>query len=376
MNLKLLACAVLFAASSALPASAADYIRPAPAAPALAVAPTACSDSGVLGVINRNFDYRNAHYLHAGLDIVDIQGARELAYLPSDATHLVGRTYCEATAVLNDHRPRPVWYLIEFDDGFCRDRRQCRILRGRTGPVARLRSILHLRATLNPVQGDLCIRRLLAVTLALALCGPAPRPASAAENVAGVFDFYVLSLSWAASYCASAGAGANARECRRGARGGFVVHGLWPQNERGYPESCPSKFPRRVPRALAERYFDIMPGMSLIGHEWRAHGTCTGLDQASYFRLVRRAREAVRVPIEFGPAAPAQSVDPDRIEAAFTAANPGMQRDGIAVTCRSGRVEDVRICLTSSLRFRACPAVDAAGCDRSRVLLPKGRTQN
>ena len=117
MNLKLLACSACFAASSILPASAADYIGPAPAGPVHAP-PSACSDSAVLGVIDSNFDYRDAHYLHAGLDIVDIQGARELGYRPSDDMHLVARTYCEATVVTNDNRPRPVWYLIESTMGF------------------------------------------------------------------------------------------------------------------------------------------------------------------------------------------------------------------------------------------------------------------
>ena len=117
MNLKLLACSAFFAASSVLPASAADYIRAAPAAPAYA-APSVCGDSAVLGVIDRNFDYRDAHYLHAGLDIVDLRAAREVGYRPSDETHLIGRTYCEATAVMNDHRARPVWYLIESTMGF------------------------------------------------------------------------------------------------------------------------------------------------------------------------------------------------------------------------------------------------------------------
>ena len=114
-----------------------------------------------------------------------------------------------------------------------------------------------------------------------------------------------------------------------------------------------------------------MPGMSLIGHEWRVHGTCTGLDQASYFRLVRKAREAVRVPSEFKPAAPARSIDPARVEAAFIAANPGIGRDGIAVTCRDRRIEEVRICLTKSLRFRSCPHVHAAACDRPRASTPR-----
>ena len=352
-----------------LTASAADYIRgPRPAY----AAPSVCGESAVLGAIDRNFDYRDAHYLHARLDIVGFRGAHELHYRPSDATHLIGRTYCEATAVMNDNRPRPVWYLIGDDDGLCRDRRRCRVLPRRARPVARLRVPLRVRAALSLVQPVLLrpLRPLARAALGLAFCC-ATLPAATAGNVAGEFGFYVLSLSWAPSYCASAGAQANRQECGRDARYGFVVHGLWPQNAQGYPESCPSKFASRVPLGLGRRYFDIMPGMSLIGHEWRVHGTCTGLDQASYFRLVRKAREAVRVPSEFMPAAPARSIDPARVEAAFIAANPGIGRDGIAVTCRDRRIEEVRICLTKSLRFRSCPQVDAAACDRPRASMPR-----
>ncbi len=116
MNLKSLACSAVLAVSTALPASAADFVRPAPAH--AQAASSVCSDSSVLGVIDHNFDYRDAHYLHAGLDITDFHGAHEIYYRPSDATHLVGRTYCEATVVMNDNRRRPVWYLIESTMGF------------------------------------------------------------------------------------------------------------------------------------------------------------------------------------------------------------------------------------------------------------------
>lgn len=238
--------------------------------------------------------------------------------------------------------------------------------------MARLRGALHVRPALKPVPS--LARRLFRMpwlaALALAVCLAAP-PAADAGGVAGRFDFYVLALSWSPSYCAAAGARANRRECGGGARYGFVVHGLWPQTGRGHPRACPSRFSSRVPAELGRKYFDIMPGMGLIGHEWRAHGTCTGLDQAAYFRLVRKARETVRVPSGFAAPAPARVIDPDRLEAAFLAANPGMPRDGIAVTCREGRVEDVRICLTRALDFRSCPAVDAASCRRPRVVMPK-----
>ena len=54
----------------------------------------------------------------------------------------------------------------------------------------------------------------------------------------GDFDFYVLALSWSPSYCAIEGDGADPAQCANGRPYAFVVHGLWPQYEKGYPRDC------------------------------------------------------------------------------------------------------------------------------------------
>ncbi|MBW8619455.1 MAG: ribonuclease, partial [Hyphomicrobiales bacterium] len=56
----------------------------------------------------------------------------------------------------------------------------------------------------------------------------------------GQFDFYVLALSWSPAYCANGGDKRSPEQCQLGAQKGFVVHGLWPQYEKGYPISCPT----------------------------------------------------------------------------------------------------------------------------------------
>ena len=64
------------------------------------------------------------------------------------------------------------------------------------------------------------------------------------QNQPGQFDFYVLSLSWSPSFCeASAEKGRAPREQCGGRPYSFVVHGLWPQYERGFPESCQNPAP-------------------------------------------------------------------------------------------------------------------------------------
>src|SRR5262245_819748 len=55
---------------------------------------------------------------------------------------------------------------------------------------------------------------------------------------AGVFDYYLLALSWSPTYCAERRGTAYDQQCdvRQGRPYAFVLHGLWPQNERGWPE--------------------------------------------------------------------------------------------------------------------------------------------
>ena len=66
----------------------------------------------------------------------------------------------------------------------------------------------------------------LAALLSLSACATeAPPP----------FDYYVLSLSWSPEYCASEARPKDPQCVRPYA---FVVHGLWPQYERGWPKDC------------------------------------------------------------------------------------------------------------------------------------------
>ncbi|MCT8998998.1 ribonuclease T2 [Chelativorans intermedius] len=214
-------------------------------------------------------------------------------------------------------------------------------------------------------------RRLLAAAALLAAAGTAFAEEPGATS--GSFDFYVLSLSWSPSYCAAEGADANPRQCGRERPYAFIVHGLWPQHEDGYPEFCRSDQPDRVPELLVRQYLDIMPSAGLIGHQWRKHGSCSGLAQADYLALTRRARERINIPAEVTRLEEPRMVAPEAVEASFLAANPGLAGDGIAVTCDRRYLREVRICMTQDLEFRSCPQVDRRACSRKKVLMPPAR---
>ncbi len=212
------------------------------------------------------------------------------------------------------------------------------------------------------------MRRLGAAAACLLLAGSAG--VARAQDRPGDFDFYVLSLSWSPSYCAGAGMRrGDDGQCARDKAFGFVLHGLWPQYERGFPSDC--RVTGRSPtRAQVDDMLDLMPSPGLVRHEWRAHGTCSGLDPRAYFALARAAAAKIRTPVAFQSADRSAQVSPVDVERAFIAANPGMKPSGIAVRCEDGRLSEVRVCMTRELAFRPCPEVDGAACRADRVAMP------
>ena len=193
------------------------------------------------------------------------------------------------------------------------------------------------------------------------------------QNRPGQFDFYVLSLSWSPSFCEAAGERGTPPQQQCAARPySFVVHGLWPQYEHGFPEFCQVPAPR-IDRNIVSTMLDLMPAPRLIFQQWDKHGTCSGLSPVAYFETVRKVRALVKIPSEFVGLKEMLTVTPDEVEEAFVNANPGLTRDAVSVTCDSRRLSEVRICVGKDFRFRACPDIDARACRRDKVVMPPMR---
>ncbi len=219
---------------------------------------------------------------------------------------------------------------------------------------------------------------LLSAVLLIAGCAPdsgdagAAQPASESLPAGTGFDFYVLSLSWSPSYCEAEGEDANRQQCGAERPYAFVVHGLWPQFERGYPDNCQTGEPD-VTNATLRTLYDLMPSAGLIRYQWRKHGSCAGLSQDDYFSVLRAAREAVNIPPEYRRLDAYKTLDPDVAEAAFIEANPALPENGVAVTCDDRYLREVRICMARDLAFRACPEVDRRACRSNKVVMPPVR---
>ena len=193
------------------------------------------------------------------------------------------------------------------------------------------------------------------------------------QNAVGEFDFYVLSLSWSPSFCEAAaerGQNGKSQQIQCGGRPfSFVVHGLWPQYDRGFPNYCQRPSPR-LDRNIVSSMLDLMPAPGLIFNEWDKHGTCSGLPARGYFETIRKARAAIRIPEDFLDLTEPKTIAPADIEQAFVKANPGLSNSAIAVTCDNRRLSEVRICMSKDLQFRACEEIDRRACRRDTVVMP------
>lgn len=225
----------------------------------------------------------------------------------------------------------------------------------------------------------LCLAGMLAAACLLVGCSDAQEPQAQASSASPAavpqgsgFDFYVLALSWSPSYCAAEGDEANRQQCGAKRPYAFVVHGLWPQFERGYPDTCATA-EASVPDKKLRTLYDIMPSAGLIRHQWKKHGSCAGLGQDDYFAVLRAAREAVEIPDRFAGLEAPLAIDPDEVETSFIEANPELPADGVAVTCDRKYLREVRLCMTRQLAFRACPEVDRRACHAASVTMPPTR---
>ncbi|MGI3185990.1 ribonuclease T2 family protein [Nioella aestuarii] len=184
---------------------------------------------------------------------------------------------------------------------------------------------------------------------------------------AGDFDYYVMALSWTPSWCAIEGDDRGSPQCDPGQGFGFTLHGLWPQYEDGWPAFCPT-LERNPSRSMTNAMADIMGTSGLAWYQWNKHGVCSGLSASDYYALSRLAYESVERPTLLRQLDREVRLPAEVIEEAFLEANPHLSDDMMTVTCRAGRVQEVRICLTRDLEPRNCAPDVARDCTLTDAL--------
>ncbi|WP_298839941.1 ribonuclease T2 [uncultured Roseobacter sp.] len=178
-------------------------------------------------------------------------------------------------------------------------------------------------------------------------------PAAGAQDRSGEFDYYVMSLSWSPNWCSRTGDARGSPQCDPGKGHGWILHGLWPQYERGYPEYCKTA-ERQPSRRMTSEMADIMGTSGLAWHQWKKHGTCSGLSAAGYYALSRDAYGTVTRPAVFRKLNKAVRLPASVVEEAFLRDNPGLSADMITITCKQDQIQEARICLDRDLAPRRC----------------------
>ena len=174
-------------------------------------------------------------------------------------------------------------------------------------------------------------------------------PVQAGGEKAGQFDYYVLALSWSPNWCAREGDARRSDQCDARHDFGWVLHGLWPQFHQGWPSFC--KTIERAPsRGMTAAMTDISGIAGLAWHQWKKHGTCSGLSAADYYALSRKAYEQVVRPPVLRRLTQEVQLPASVIEDAFLRVNPSLKANMLTITCKSGYIEEAQCKHSNALR--------------------------
>lgn len=186
------------------------------------------------------------------------------------------------------------------------------------------------------------------------------QPTSSSPD-ASTFDYWVLALSWSPEHCASDAGRPDSRQCTL--PHGFIVHGLWPQFESGYPEFCETT--ARVPQHLADQVRELMPDRGLVYHQWRKHGSCSAMTPEQYFARVGQARQRIEIPRALFQNTGSDPIERSVLERELIRHNPGLHPDAFTLNCRAGYLREIRVCLDQALEPRRCGVDVREACGRT-----------
>ena len=180
----------------------------------------------------------------------------------------------------------------------------------------------------------------------------APSLMDSLEEPTGDFDFYVMALSWSPDYCAS-NDNNDPQQCSIGKKLDFVLHGLWPQYDQGYPSYCSEE---KMSYDLIDDFVGLYPSEKLYDHEWEKHGTCTGLSPEDYMLWSQALKDSLEIPDAYDAPAEPFRTDAEGLSEAFVSENPDFLSDSFAVYCSgSGRfLKEIFVCFEKSGEPRSC----------------------
>ena len=215
----------------------------------------------------------------------------------------------------------------------------------------------------------------LVLTVAILTLSAGANAKSHSRGQAGKFDYFALVISWSPTFCATQDPRRHRLQCQGARPYAFVLHGLWPQYNRGWPQFCRVNN-SWIPNQTIQQMLDIMPSRPLIIHEWKKHGTCSGLRPEGYYDIARTLFEKINIPERYRQPDTALLVSPAELEKHFLKSNTALRPDMISISCGSRhRLREIRICFDRNLQPRSCGQNEAQKrlCRSEKIYLPPVR---
>ncbi|QYJ07369.1 ribonuclease T2 family protein [Qipengyuania flava] len=183
---------------------------------------------------------------------------------------------------------------------------------------------------------------------------------------------YTLALSWSPEFCKPRkGQRAHARQCSgRDGMFGLIVHGLWPESGRSWPQWCPAQRapqPREVAANLC-----ISPSASLVARQWAKHGACMTRRPATYLKVTRILWQGLRIP-DFDRVSREDDLTAGTIRTRFVDANPGWFAEAVGVKLNSrGWLQELRLCYDKRFMPTACDRARFGARDGAQAKIWRG----
>ncbi|MEM6266862.1 MAG: ribonuclease T, partial [Pseudomonadota bacterium] len=153
-------------------------------------------------------------------------------------------------------------------------------------------------------------------------------------------------------------------------RFGLVVHGLWPQGARTWPQWCAARerlTPRDVRQALC-----MLPSARLVARQWAKHGSCMTRKPETYFGVTRVLWESLRIP-DYDRISREDALTAGRIRQAFADANPGWSAGQVGVKLNErGWLQELRLCYSKRFRPTRCDSQRYGARDAAKAKIWRG----
>lgn len=183
---------------------------------------------------------------------------------------------------------------------------------------------------------------------------------------------YTLAVSWSPEFCKPRqDERSHALQCSgRNGSFGMVLHGLWPESGRSWPQWCPTR--RQLNGKQVAAQLCTTPSARLVARQWAKHGACMTRRPETYLKVSNILWRSLRWP-DFDSLSRREGLTAGQIRETILAANPGWRHRAIGLKVNErGWLEELRLCYDRRFRPTDCDKARFGPQDGARVKIWRG----